>query len=569
MGDSDCSPSFNLVNEAWIPIVFVDGSPGEVSIVDAFASADKIRGIVGDIPQQELPILRLLLAVLYRACPIGDASEKGLLRQWQDVWSSRAFDLKAITEYLCFFENRFDLFDEANPFYQVPGLEYVGKESDLASELIADVPKPDKYLFSMRNRDHIEDLSFAEAARWTIFLQSYGTAGIKTPVQGNTHIKKGKVYPAKGSVGTGLLGAVGGVFIEGDTLFETLMLNLVLFDERSGGRSMIGNEGDFPTWERNNQNPNLRIAGTDEPSGPAGEFTWQSRRVRLVASADGTRVTGVICCYGDMGSVVDKQAVETMTAWRLSEAQQKKLGTPFVPLMPVTHDSSRSIWRGLSPLLSWSEKDDLRPGVVKWVARLVDAKILNRNEIEIHTQGMSYGTQNSVFADGIDDSFKIGSVLINCDSSACMRAIEVVSQAEKAVAQLAFFVQDVRKASGDKTVGSVSRVATEGVCETAYNKLDALFRMRLAHFPLDEEEAVVYCDTWRDEIHGCLLSLANDFVSTSSCPHFTEHEGMTVGRASLLFRSGLNKTLGARTLSTAKHNETQATTTKDIVREGM
>jgi CRISPR system Cascade subunit CasA len=559
MEDPSHRPTFNLTREKWIPVTYADGTPDEVSILDAFAEADKIRGITGDIPQQELPILRLLLAILYRAYPVGDIRESDLLSLWFEVWSSRAFDMNALGDYLHAFEERFDLFDEQHPFYQVAGLNYVAKEFDPISDLVADIPKPDKYLFSMRDRSHIDDLSFAEAARYTVFAQAYDTAGIKAPVNGNTHIVHGKVYPPSGSIGTGLLGATGGIYLEGETLFETLLLNWVLFDERSKGRPMVGGGDDVPSWEEDNQNPDLRVSRENEPAGPAGEFTWQSRRMRLVTNEEATRVTGVVCCYGDVGGVVDKQNVETMTAWRLSESQQKKLGTSYIPFMPRTHDPTRAAWRSLAPLLSWSEGDDARPGVVRWFERLEGhAKYeaiggLNRSDIAIHAQGMSYGTQSSVFTDGVDDSFRVGTVLFKHDSSACERAVEVVSQAEKAVNQLAFFIQSVRKAAGDKTVGNAARTASDMVRESAYGELDNLFRERLACFPEGEEEALVYCEEWRDEIHRRMLALANDFVSTSACSHFSEHEGMTVGKASATLRSGLNKALGAMHSAKAGH----------------
>lgn len=129
-------------------------------------------------------------------------------------------------------KDRFFLFGD-RPFFQVPELEYVGqKEYDPVSEMIADMPKPEKYLFAMRGLGTTDTLSLPEAARWLVFLQSFDTAGIKTPVKGNTHINKGKIYPLKGFLGTGWLGGIGGVYAEGANLFETLMLNWVLYDDR-------------------------------------------------------------------------------------------------------------------------------------------------------------------------------------------------------------------------------------------------------------------------------------------------------------------------------------------------
>jgi CRISPR system Cascade subunit CasA len=550
MGDSGHCATFNLISEKWIPVILVDGTTDEVSIIDAFANAVDIKEIVGDIPQQELPILRLLLSILYRAYPVGSARESDLLALWLDIWSKRMFDMEAIGDYLDAFEERFNLIDARYPFYQVAGLKYAKKKCDSVSELVADVPKPDKCLFSMRERNQPDSLSFAEAARWVVFQQSYSIAGIRTPPYGNTCAR---IPAPKGRVGTGLLGAMGSIFLEGKTLFETLLLNWVLFDERSKDHLMFGNDSDIPSWEKDSQSFEPRLAASDEPAGPVGEFTWQSRRIRLVTDEDTTHVTGVFCCYGDAGTVVDKQNVETMTAWYSSKPQQKKLGTPYVPLMPLMHDPSRAIWRGLAPLLSWSGGDDVRPTVVRWLERFEAESVLDCSEVGIHAQGMCYGKNDSSYIDGINDSFRIGTVLVNHESSACARAVEVVSLAEKAVDQLAFFVHNVRRASGDKAAGDAARTASDMVRESAYSELDNLFRERLACFPEGEEEALVYCEEWRDEIHRRMLALANDFVSTSACSHFSEHEGMTVGKASATLRAGLNKALGAMHSAKAGH----------------
>lgn len=51
-------------------------------------------------------------------------------------------------------------------------------------------------------------------------------------MEGNTHVNKGKVYAPKGMLGTGWLGGIGGLYAEGRNLFETLMLNWVLYDTK-------------------------------------------------------------------------------------------------------------------------------------------------------------------------------------------------------------------------------------------------------------------------------------------------------------------------------------------------
>lgn len=547
---------FNLVDEPWIPAAYLDGHQATVSLRQAFEDAPNILELAGDIPEQVQPILGIMLAILYKTAPYPyeDDSpealpdEQSLREFWKQVWDSGHFFTEEINEYLDCYHRRFYLVDDEYPFYQVAGLEYANKEPDGVDELIADVPKPEKFLFSMRDRNRITSLSFAEAARWLIFQQAYSPAGIKTPVKGNTHVKSGKVYPPKGAVGTGLFGAQGGVYLEGKNLFETLMLNWVLCDSKRG-LACLAPDGSFDLapWERENPMPDLRISAPNEPNTIAQALTWQSRRMRLVPSEDGSCIVGVICCYGDIPNVVDKQDVETMTAWRLSPTQQKKLGTSNIPFMPKQHDPSRAAWRGLASLVAVQPKSpDLRPEVIRWIDDLQYREVLSDAEVPmvaIHAQGMSYGTQSSTFEDGIDDKFELSVTLARHDLASCNYAVEVVDQTDQSVRELSKFVLNVERAKGDKSEKTVWQAKAGRIREVAYGRLDGICRDRIAKFPADVDEAVSYCNEWRRQIRGVILSLANDYILTSDAPLFEEHGDMTTGKALLYLQINLNKIL--------------------------
>lgn len=209
MTDDEETPHFNVFVDNWILAIYQDGCSREVSIDTLLRDSYDIREIGGDSKQQALPVIRFTLAILLRSLSKrGMTSEDELLDYWEKTWRAHAFDMDAIHAYVDPLLDRFDLFDKAHPLFQVSGLEYADKAPDGIGELVADIPKDDKFLFSLRNRNRLEDLSFAEAARWLVFQQAYATAGIKTPVKGNTHVQKGKVYPPKGAVGTGMLGSV-------------------------------------------------------------------------------------------------------------------------------------------------------------------------------------------------------------------------------------------------------------------------------------------------------------------------------------------------------------------------
>lgn len=556
------SLSFNLVYEPWIPVVRTDGAAETLSLQRLFLEAPKIREIAGDCPQQSIVIIRLALAVLYRAYETAyDAasfSTDDMDDMWLETWHDGVFDEEVIDGYLDEFSAGFDLFGD-HPFMQVPGLAYQQakgsskkqKEFDSVSELVADVPKPEKFLFSTRarqssNRDRpiLDSLGFAEAARWLLFAMAYDTAGIKTPVAGNSHVKNGKAYPPKGLCGTGLLGGMEGVYLEGENLFQTLMLNWVLHDDRADNKAFFGNSSDLPAWELSlNGDPAVMTGDMVERAidGPVSLFTWQSRRIRLVADDDGCSVKGVIRCYGDVTSLERTRRVETMCPWRENATLQKKLGSAEIPWTPIRPAPSKALWRGLSSLLSVdSESGDFRPGVVRWADEMTRKLGGDVPSIAIHAQGMSYGTQSSVFADGMDDYINISTLLLRNDAPAIGKSVEVVANTDKAVFALKKLAENLERVAGDKRSGADQAVWIE---DRAYTELDQLFRDRLANFreDVDSDE---YCIEWSNEVHCILLDLGDDLLNRTGASQFAAHGDFSAADAFAWFKKALNDNLG-------------------------
>ncbi|WP_367277283.1 type I-E CRISPR-associated protein Cse1/CasA, partial [uncultured Actinomyces sp.] len=54
------TPSFNLLDEPWIRVTRLNGTPDEVSLLTVFREAADIAGIHGEIASQDVAILRLL-----------------------------------------------------------------------------------------------------------------------------------------------------------------------------------------------------------------------------------------------------------------------------------------------------------------------------------------------------------------------------------------------------------------------------------------------------------------------------------------------------------------------------
>ncbi|MFD9262446.1 type I-E CRISPR-associated protein Cse1/CasA, partial [Streptomyces sp. NPDC059538] len=380
-------PGFDLVSRPWLPVQLSDGTTTDLSLKEVFARAREVRRLVGDVPSQEFALLRLLLAILHDA-------EEGPedLDAWQELHQSQA-PFAGIPAYLDRHRDRFDLLHPTRPFFQVAGLRTQKDEVTSLNRIVADVPNGEAF-FTMR-QPGVERLSFAEAARWVVHAHAFDTSGIKSGAVGDPRVKGGKGYPQ----GVGWAGNLGGVFVEGDNLQQTLLLNLVAAD----ANALTVDRNDRPAWRREQCEPYVQQGLESRPTGPRDLYTWQSRRIRL--HHDGHHVHGVVLSYGDPLSASDKHKYEPMSGWRRSKPQEKKLGRTPVYL-PREHDPTRAAWRGLASLLMSEAQegpgqrtepaDYLRAGVLKWVAELTYERLLPQDTlIRPRLIGAAYGTQQS------------------------------------------------------------------------------------------------------------------------------------------------------------------------------
>ncbi len=137
---------FNLLEEPWI-LVMTDekGSSEQVSLVQLFQNAHRYKGLAGEMQMQNFAILRLLLAVLhtvfsrlnsqgqpYPYLAIGEKFKQeaeldeddledhrdNLMATWKALWQGKSFP-EIVVDYLYCWKDRFYLFDNKHPFYQV------------------------------------------------------------------------------------------------------------------------------------------------------------------------------------------------------------------------------------------------------------------------------------------------------------------------------------------------------------------------------------------------------------------------------------------------------------------
>ncbi|MFJ5678277.1 type I-E CRISPR-associated protein Cse1/CasA [Streptomyces sp. NPDC093097] len=547
----ECAPSnFDLVSSPWLPVQRTDGTVTEVSLLGLFEQAESLRRLVGDVPTQEIALLRLLLAILYDAL---DGPVE--VEDWEDLWLSDD-PFSAVPAYLERHRARFDLWHPERPFYQVADLHTAKDEVAPLSRIVADVPVGEP-LFAMR-RPGVESLSYAEAARWLVHAHAYDTSGIKSAMVGDERGKAGKVYP----LGVGSLGNLGGVFAEGSTLRETLLLNLIALEEIGDGATGAAGE-DMPAWRQTEPlgaGERAGSAGQGQPMGLRDLYTWQSRRIRL--HAEGGVVTGVVLGYGDPLALTAPWKLEPMSAWRRNATQEKKQGrTPVYT--PLRHDPSRAAWRGLGSLLPARSQagdeakrgesaDRLRSGIARWFTRVITTTEMAPGKlVRLRLAGAVYGTQQSVIDEIVDDSVVLPVITLHeANPIFGEAAVDAVSEAEGAVGALGQLAGNLARAAGTDPTAPVATARDLG-----FGTLDGPYRAWLKEL-LTFPDLSTARREWRATVRRHLLRLSRQLLDSAG-PAADEgrlieipNVGMRLmdaGRAEQSFFIRLSKVLGPPT----------------------
>lgn len=487
---------FNLLDEPWIVALKPNGTTEKVSLVDALDRAGEFRGLAGELPTQDAAVLRLLLAVLHTVVSRYDCdgeeapfeSPMEALDRWAEIWMAKSFPMNVVRAYLAQYHDRFWLFDPERPFYQVPE---IGKGTSCsAAKLNGELSESNNKLrlFPQRSGRDRAALPYDEAARWLLHLNAFDDTSSK------------KASPSNESISTGWLGDLGVVMAEGDTLFETLMLNLVLL--KDGGNKLWAEE--CPVWERESVDRRERIR-IRMPGNLSGLYTLQSRRIEL------KRVGGKVNAFTLIGGELlnkDNALAEPMTLWRNNAKNNED-----VPLyQPRQHTPARQFWRDFAPLVSQQE-GSVRPGVVNWIAFLIEEGVLSTSLIRFRTVAVKYDKgQRSSITDNFSDSMAFsGAMLTETGEAWIAKVIEQIETANALVSQLASLAQGIAKALGDAD-GVDARNAAR---ETAYFRLDLPFREWLEGIDAETDDQAEAAARWWKTAQGIIRSIGREMVAAA------------------------------------------------------
>ncbi len=332
---------FNLIDEKWIPVRFPDGTRDELGIRDTLLRSTKIAAIEDPSPLVVAALHRFLLAVLYRALegPTDIEQAKALFR--------KGLPEERITAYLEQWRDRFWLFDEKYPFFQIPTFEpgMWRAWTVLAAEHNADNAK---VLF-----DHIDvtasgRASPASCARWILATQTFSVSAGKSELS---------------HTGTAPSATAAMVLPQGQTLSDTILFSLV-----PENRVVI--QDDKPVWEMEPETAEFLRTKTkyvDSKRRPIGKgpervalgivnrYAWRIRAVRLRPDEDG--YVSQIAFASGVG-FKENDNPDPMLGYRI-DVNRGKLPIQF---------RDRGLWRDFDSLLP--DESRLAPQVIEHATAL-------------------------------------------------------------------------------------------------------------------------------------------------------------------------------------------------------
>ncbi|OXZ31236.1 hypothetical protein B9N57_01470 [Finegoldia magna] len=407
---------FNLIDEPWISVVTdYKGSTKLVGLREFFQNAETYIDFAGDMPTQDFAVMRFILAILHTVFSRFDANgnpyefikvndkmlqlepilkedeskyRRKLMETWANLWEKGKFP-EVVIAYLKCWHDRFYLFDDDYPFYQVKE-DFAGKcelynqtrTTDKAGQMyfktinrtISETGS-NTAIFSMVNDEDNpfrDKLTNAQLTRWIINFMGYTSTPDKIKIKSFEEIKNIEKYDGH----KGWLYSIGGLHYKTDNLFKTLMLNLALVHPSKKFINAIQR----PAWEYSpEENIKFYINGS-KIDNLARLYTDYSRAMRISEKKDK---------YGRYLEIIqlpilDKKYsfLECMTVWKNSGNKDDDI---FIPMENNPHES---LWRNFGMLFNKnkSSKTYRTPYIIDWVDTI--SKFIDTSELGLVALGI-------------------------------------------------------------------------------------------------------------------------------------------------------------------------------------
>lgn len=497
---------FNLLDEKWILVRKSDCTVDELSLTDALLKSHEYVELAGELPTQNVSILRLMLAVLHtvfsRYSPDGEEwpleEPEDAEERLKELWTAGRLPEKPIRDYLESVHDRFWLFHPDRPFYQTEAAK-IGTEYT-ASKLNGAVSESGNKirLFCGCTGVQKSELSYSEAARWLLYVNNYDDTSSKP---------KGKNLP---SPGAGWLGKLGLITIRGNNLFETLVYNLILLNHKRNFSEVWGPE--YPAWEPDVPNTAER-AEIPMPDNLSELYTLQSRRL-WINRDDNEKVIGYNLLGGDFFEKVDA-FIEPMTVWSKVKGNERA-GEKF---QPRRHDSSVQMWREFSYAFETAEGSHI-PGVVLWTKYIKQMLPESRKLISFSIASVQYGDKDFFVNDVFSDSLTFHTdLLTEIGEHWRAKITDEIKKCDESAAALRFLAKDIELAAGSAEDTVLKRAVVERAREQYYYEIDLPFRNWLEridpNWEIVSEQEEQALREWHETAKRIALRIGQELVESA------------------------------------------------------
>ncbi|EHO49963.1 CRISPR system CASCADE complex protein CasA [Lachnospiraceae bacterium oral taxon 082 str. F0431] len=530
-------PRYNLLDEKWIQVASKD-TVEKVSIKELFAGAAKYKELAGDMKTQDFAVMRVMLAILHTVfsrfdskgdpyeffevdeksfLQIGELEENdledyedALYQTWIDIWNAKEFP-KVVYEYLEKWRERFFLYDDKYPFFQVTkdvfkentGIDTEGKKGGgnffgkNINRLISESDNKTKYaIFSPKDESYKEYIVDDELARWLITLQGYIGTSDKQKVGSAKTYSKGWLYD------------LGGVYLQGNNLFETLMLNFVIAHNENN--NLLKTQK--PCWEAETIEKNIELYFHNGIDNIASLYTAWCREIFI--DPNRTKEDKFACFIAKLPEIEHSDAfLEPMTVWRYNDTGEYK-----DKYRPRKHDANKSMWRNFG-LLTGVGEGTRKPGVIEWLNKLCD--ISESEELGLYKENIKLcavsmiddGNSSSwVPIDEVKDTLNLKErVLVDTeDNGWIIRINKTISDTKKTIKSvLEKFIKDlleIRKMEKS----DVSKYYVEQF----YFRIDLSFRNWIESIDIDNDKDTKEIE-WRNILKKAMKEYVDELVSNA------------------------------------------------------
>lgn len=377
----------NLTTMPWIGVTDTNRDPLEVSLVQLFERAEDLATFEMESPLQDVSVMRMVLAIIYRA--LGGPRD---YHEWRELtWAHVA---RRSIAYLGDHEDEFWLIHPTRPFLQTLGME--GQQASPMSKFTPLWRTLDggRVLHPVTNDGTDDAPDAAAAARWIVAIQAWDTGGLKgLPVGhpdggGGNRISRPASWSAWGGV----------LHIEKGRIADTLLANLMPIGEEGERPMAFSGDADLPAWEL--PTPDLRTLSVKETAVPTGvidTYTHRNRSILLVWDEERARVASVTIAHGrsfaSPAKSPDSKETTSLRPDPMTLPREKGKGS-----LPV----GAGLWRGLPSMIP-NVPDAVCVPIADWAAKTLEPGELGEFAYVTH----AYGPKMGIFGETISDHLAV------------------------------------------------------------------------------------------------------------------------------------------------------------------